>query len=189
MTSSTLYILYNANASIMGKLNYTCRKLLSSSTEDPACAACDITHGGLHLNESEAWTQAKRRVSGVEIKQLHRDELVGEDSGVCVQVFFRPVPFSSCALRLFIILSSAGNVLSLPNPTSQIKAFIAQRQLQYPIVLLKRDQGEPQKVMTREELAECKGSPEEFLTRLKGKQGMGFAVADGSTTGGELSRT
>ncbi|KAL8712153.1 MAG: hypothetical protein Q9220_003587 [cf. Caloplaca sp. 1 TL-2023] len=77
---TTLYILYNADASILGKLNYAYRKL-SSEKDKPACAACDITHGGLRLDETKAWKGIKDKLTteeGLEIKQLHRDELDGK---------------------------------------------------------------------------------------------------------------
>jgi hypothetical protein len=85
----TLYILYNAHSTLLGKLSYTCRKLTAAADADPACAACDITHGGLHLNESETWKAAKSRITwekggeGVKegvIRQLHIDE-VGRGEG------------------------------------------------------------------------------------------------------------
>ncbi|KAF2490055.1 hypothetical protein BU16DRAFT_544391 [Lophium mytilinum] len=76
-----IYILYNADASIMGKLKYSYRKLKSSPDCEPACAACDITHGGLSLCETPAWVSAKKEIeaSGAELKvvQWHRDEIVG----------------------------------------------------------------------------------------------------------------
>ena len=40
MAANTLYILYNADASIMGKLKYGYRKICKSTEENPACAAC-----------------------------------------------------------------------------------------------------------------------------------------------------
>lgn len=40
MAPRTLYVLYNADASIMGKLKYGYRKLCKSSEDNPACAAC-----------------------------------------------------------------------------------------------------------------------------------------------------
>lgn len=74
----TLYILYNASSTLLGKLNYTYRKLTAPKCA-PACAACDITHGGLHLDETAAWKEAKAEMgNGVEVKQLHRDEVGGE---------------------------------------------------------------------------------------------------------------
>ncbi|KAH6867967.1 hypothetical protein BKA58DRAFT_421353 [Alternaria rosae] len=79
--SRTLYILYNADASIMGKLRYGYRKICHSSEENPACAACDITHGGLSLKETPAWVEAKKAIeaeSGYHIVQWHKDELSGE---------------------------------------------------------------------------------------------------------------
>lgn len=77
----TLYILYNADASIMGKLNYGYRKL-TAAKDAPACAACDITHGGLRLDETKEWKAIKEKITseGMEIKQLHRDELGDEVS-------------------------------------------------------------------------------------------------------------
>ena len=56
--TTILYVLYNAEASWMGKLNYGFRKL-TAPKDKPACAACDITHGGLHLNETAEWKKAK----------------------------------------------------------------------------------------------------------------------------------
>ncbi|KAL8692677.1 MAG: hypothetical protein Q9218_002350 [Villophora microphyllina] len=79
MAPPSLYILYNADASVMGKLSYGYRKLTSKDPDKPACAACDITHGGLRLDETAQWKSVKADFvkSGAvkEVKQLHRDEL------------------------------------------------------------------------------------------------------------------
>lgn len=80
MATKTIYILYNANSSLLGKFSYSYRKLVCSTPENPACAACDITHGGLHLDETAAWKAAKAEIAQtgkgrVELRQLHRDEL------------------------------------------------------------------------------------------------------------------
>ena len=105
-TATTLYILYNADASILGKLNYSYRKL-TSSKDSPACAACDLTHGGLHLDETEAWKAVKADLQkeGVRVEQLHRDELSGEVSGVVfrssVSSLAFPLPFSVLSFILF----------------------------------------------------------------------------------------
>lgn len=40
--SGTLYVLYNADASIVGKLRYGYRKICHSTEENPACAACTL---------------------------------------------------------------------------------------------------------------------------------------------------
>ena len=74
---STLYMLYNADASWMGKLHYGYRKL-TAPKDKPACAACDITHGGLRLDETAEWQKAKEEIAQsqeLEIRQLHRDEM------------------------------------------------------------------------------------------------------------------
>ncbi|KEF51539.1 uncharacterized protein A1O9_12456 [Exophiala aquamarina CBS 119918] len=75
--TSNIYILYNADASILGKLSYACRKLTVGPKESP-CAACDLTHGGLKLDESPKWKQTKQQIGGATVKQLHRDELTSE---------------------------------------------------------------------------------------------------------------
>ena len=83
---SILYILYNADASVMGKLNYGYRKL-TAPKDKPACSACDITHGGLHLDETAAWKEVKAEIvkeGEVEVKQMHRDELSADVCGFCV---------------------------------------------------------------------------------------------------------
>jgi hypothetical protein len=77
-SSSIIYILYNAKASLFGKLNYACRKI-SAPADQSACAACDLTHGGLRLNESEEWKATKQKIPA-QIKQLHIDELTPEVS-------------------------------------------------------------------------------------------------------------
>ncbi|KAI9678177.1 MAG: hypothetical protein M1817_006122 [Caeruleum heppii] len=68
-----IYILYNANASIFGKLDYARRKF-SCAPDESACSACDLTHGGLRLKESEQWTMTKKRIQA-EVKELHKDEM------------------------------------------------------------------------------------------------------------------
>lgn len=71
--ASTIYILYNAKASLLGKLSYTCRKLSAPADQSP-CAACDLTHGGLRLKESDEWRATKQKIPA-QVKQLHTDEL------------------------------------------------------------------------------------------------------------------
>jgi hypothetical protein len=78
---TTIYILYNAKASLLGKLSYACRKL-SAPADQSACAACDLTHGGLRLNESDQWKVTKGKIPA-QVTQLHTDELTAE---VCVRV-------------------------------------------------------------------------------------------------------
>lgn len=78
---SLIYIIYNADSTALGKLKYACTKIMSSSS-DASCSACQLTHNGLHLNESVQWSAAKKRIRGAEVKQLHRDELSLEVSTV-----------------------------------------------------------------------------------------------------------
>ncbi len=76
--SQTLYVLYNADASVMGKLRYSYRKITCPKDADPECAACDITHGGLSLKETPSWLEVKNEIensTGMKVTQWHRDEL------------------------------------------------------------------------------------------------------------------
>lgn len=77
MASKDLIIIYNADSTIRGKLAYAYRKVTSSSKENPACAACDITHGGLSLDEVAGWKDAKKKIEteGFKVLQWHRDEV------------------------------------------------------------------------------------------------------------------
>ena len=74
-----LIIIYNADASLRGKVSYAFRKLSTSTSDGPACAACDITHGGLSLNEIPGWTKVKGEIEaqGLTVVQWHRDEVEG----------------------------------------------------------------------------------------------------------------
>lgn len=76
--SQVLYILYNADASMMGKLSYGFRKVTCSKDAPPECAACEITHGGLSLKETPAWQSAKATIESsgqLSVVQWHRDEM------------------------------------------------------------------------------------------------------------------
>jgi len=68
-----VYILYNADASVAGKLGYAYRKITASAGQSP-CVACDLFHGELAPTETEEWTATKKKI-GAEVKQLHRDEI------------------------------------------------------------------------------------------------------------------
>lgn len=72
----TLYIVYNAKSTLLGKVDYVYRKKTSSDpTSNPACAACELTHGpSLRLTESPAWTATKKRIHRVTVSQVHTDE-------------------------------------------------------------------------------------------------------------------
>ena len=75
--SKTLYILYNADASLMGKVKYSYKKICRTDG-NPECAACQITHGGLSLNETPDWQKAKQQIEteeSMKVVQWHRDEL------------------------------------------------------------------------------------------------------------------
>jgi hypothetical protein len=66
--SKTLYIIYNATGTIMGKLSYGYKKINCPKDADPICAACEITHGGLSLKETPGWVAAKSEIEAEGIK-------------------------------------------------------------------------------------------------------------------------
>ena len=76
-TKPQLIIIYNADSTVRGKLNYAYKKLSSSSKEEPICGACEITHGGLSLKEVPGWIKTKQDIEakGFDVIQWHRDEI------------------------------------------------------------------------------------------------------------------
>ncbi|KAF1816495.1 hypothetical protein P152DRAFT_454759 [Eremomyces bilateralis CBS 781.70] len=76
-TSQSLYIIYNADSTMLGKLSYVKRKVTCPDpNESPACAACELTHGpSLSLKESSDWVKTRARIDGVAVQQVHRDEM------------------------------------------------------------------------------------------------------------------
>jgi hypothetical protein len=72
----TIYIIYNAKSTLLGKLNYVYRKAsCPDPATNPACAACELTHGpSLSLSETQEWKQTKSRISNANVVQVHLDE-------------------------------------------------------------------------------------------------------------------
>lgn len=88
--SKTLYILYNADASLMGKVKYSYKKICRTDG-NPECAACQITHGGLSLNETSEWSIAKKELESeenIKVVQWHRDELSDQVRNFSSSAFF-----------------------------------------------------------------------------------------------------
>lgn len=85
----TLYILYNASSTLLGKLSYGYKKISCPKDADPICAACEITHGGLSLKETPAWSAAKTVIEseGIKVVQWHRDEM--DEHVSCHFYFYR----------------------------------------------------------------------------------------------------
>lgn len=89
--STRIFVLYNAKASLLGKLSYGYRKLCAPADDSP-CAACDLTHGGLKLQESEEWKATKAKIPAT-VEQRHIDELTSEVRNVIeirINVLLRP---------------------------------------------------------------------------------------------------
>jgi hypothetical protein len=78
-TNSIIYILYNANGSMFGKIKYGYEQICALKDGPSPCAACDLTHGGLRLSESDEWRRTKKQIPAKVIK-LHLDELEREVS-------------------------------------------------------------------------------------------------------------
>ena len=76
--STRIFVLYNAKASLLGKLSYGYQKLRAPADDSP-CAACDLTHGGLRLQESDEWKATKAKIPAT-VEQRHMDELTPEVS-------------------------------------------------------------------------------------------------------------
>jgi len=69
-----------------------------------------------------------------------------------------------------------------------VKSFISTNSLKYPMVLLRpaKEPARLEHLISREELAECRGDPEVFLQRLKVKgEGFGVSVRDEDGEGGQ----
>lgn len=103
--NAIVYILYNANASVLGKVQYAYRKLTAPATDSP-CAACDLTHGGLRLTETPRWSSTKARI-GAAVQQLHKDEA---DRTVC-----RPYSCPSAQMTMLILGLNRSLILSAIN--------------------------------------------------------------------------
>ncbi|KAI1829195.1 hypothetical protein DTO027I6_9908 [Penicillium roqueforti] len=78
-TDPTIYIVYNAKSTLLGKVNYVYRKKTCPDPAiNPACAACELTHGpSLSLSESSQWKQTKACIGNANLVQIHLDERPG----------------------------------------------------------------------------------------------------------------
>lgn len=72
----TIYIVYNAKSTFLGKVNYVYRKTTCPDPHSsPACAACELTHGpSLRLTETDEWEATKARIQHAAVVQVHTDE-------------------------------------------------------------------------------------------------------------------
>jgi hypothetical protein len=74
----TLYIVYNATSTVLGKVNYAYhKKTCPDPSSNPACAACELTHGpSLSLTESSQWKTTKAHIKQANIAEVQKDELL-----------------------------------------------------------------------------------------------------------------
>lgn len=77
----TIYVLYNASASLWGKISFGVRRLSAVADGPSACGALDLTHGGLKSEEKPEWKDIKKRVPA-KVEQLFQDELPLEVSAI-----------------------------------------------------------------------------------------------------------
>jgi hypothetical protein len=157
-------IIYNADASISGKLRCKSSRLLHVAERErpadrdmalryldaykklfqakeekdaPVCGNCEITHGGLSLTETVAWVAAKKDLESsfhVDVAQLHRDELDERVSTEC-----ELVPW-------WIVAHSRG--------VSQLRVYVKQNTVRLPTVLLD-DGNSVQEIVPRDEINAC----------------------------------
>ncbi|THC92738.1 hypothetical protein EYZ11_007786 [Aspergillus tanneri] len=118
----TLYIIYNAKSTLLGKLNYVYRKTTCPDpAARPACAACELTHGpSLRLTESLEWKSTKAHILHANIVQAHTDELPEalsqwmRQQGVSIPaVIVEPAQPSSGFQVLLTFASSKANTLNV----------------------------------------------------------------------------
>jgi len=94
-----IFVLYNAKASLLGKLSYGYKKLCAPADDSP-CAACDLTHGGLKLQESEEWKATKAKIPAT-VEQRHIDELtpeVGDDNSIRIKFLLISASFTDTVI-------------------------------------------------------------------------------------------
>jgi hypothetical protein len=144
-SSAIIYILYNANGSILGKVKYGYEKICAPRDGPSPCAACDLTHGGLKLSESEQWKQTEKQIPAKVVK-LHLDELDPE-------VSIRNSPYSLLQLTC-----------------NQLRDYIKTNVLSTPVVLA-RSNGPLQALLLSEELEKLKKDHEGFLSMLFSRAG------------------
>ncbi len=160
----TLYILYNATSTPLGKLDYAYRKLTSPSSQSP-CSACDLTHGGLRLTETKEWSATKKRIPA-DVQQLHRDEASQEVCPLC----------SILCLEGWMLCWNGGWLTKAGE--GQILEFVKANGVRWPCVLGREGEGEGLRlVVDAEGLRECRGDHERFLERLvAGARGVGISL-------------
>ena len=144
-TSTIIYILYNANGSIVGKVKYGYEKLTCDKNGPSPCAACDLTHGGLKLSESEEWKRIEQKIPAKVIK-LHLDELEPEVS------------------------SPSSPWLMTPSNWHQLRDYIKTHGLSTPVIL-GRSNGPLRALLLSDELEKLKKDHEGFLSMLFARAG------------------
>lgn len=150
-----LVIVYNADGSVMGKIQYGYRKITCPKDGEAVCAACDITHGGLSLRETPGWVEAKKVIeasSDLKVKQLHRDELPSEVRFLCC---------SPSRVAAWVLI----------NTGLQLRQFIQQNSIAMPVAIIVGQQPGPacEVAVDRSALSDCNGDARAFVEKLRAK--------------------
>lgn len=147
---AVIYIIYNADGSLFGKLKYGYKKLGSSSSES-SCSACDLTHNGLNLTETTEWAATKKKIPA-EVQQLHRDELSSEVRAWRVVTSRLKSCHQATANKGFAV---------------QLEGFIANENIKFLVILGQDMKGSDLKMlMDKSELVTCSKDHEKFLSIL-----------------------
>lgn len=155
--TDTLYVIYNANGSVLGKLQYGYKKLTwDKSQRDTPCAACDITHGGLSLNPTQAWIDTKKKIeesrAGLQVKEIHRDELPAEVSP---------------QLEMYTFQIFVSFFFNFCFNSIKVSDYIKKNEISLPVALMKPSNGDLRVVIDKTALNGCNGDAAKFLELLK----------------------
>lgn len=155
--TDTLYVIYNADGSVLGKLQYGYKKLTwNKSQQDTPCAACDITHGGLSLNPTQSWIDTKKKIEdsrpGLQVKELHRDEVPAEVS----------VP-----LEIYNFFSFVKYGFNFCFTSIKVSDYLKKNEVSLPVAMMKPTNGDFRVVIDKTALNGCNGDAAKFLELLK----------------------
>jgi hypothetical protein len=93
MKLNSIYIVYNANGSLIGEVTFLIKKAFNRTS----CSACDLTHSFSSMGERNEWKACKKRLP-IPVHQVHLDELTDKGPGISEKVQEVGAP---CVLGVF----------------------------------------------------------------------------------------
>lgn len=103
------------------------RRKFTAGAGTSACSACDLTHGGLKLDESADWKEAKHRIQAP-VKQLHQDELTPELSNFVKSNKLRyPLVLGQAKSGALKVLIEGDQLLAVSKDHSAFLTLLSQR--------------------------------------------------------------